>query len=121
MPKAPEPRHPESLLPLPPATFDILLTLADGEQHGYGIMKAVAERTDGAVRLGPGTLYGALKRLLAAGVVEEVEPRGRDEADARRHYRLTRFGRDVARAEAQRLARAVKVARKKGLIVPGTA
>jgi len=121
MPKPPEPRRPESLLPLPPATFDILLTLADGEQHGYAIMKAVADRTGGAVRLGPGTLYGALKRLLATGVVEEIDRRDQDGDDTRRHYRLTRFGRDVARAEAQRLARTVKAARSKGLIVPGSA
>src|SRR2546426_11044769 len=84
-------RPPEAYLPLPPATFHILLALADGELHGYAIMKGVAARSEGSVRLGPGTLYGALKRLLEAGVVEE----GGERADPgggggrRRDYRLT--------------------------------
>jgi len=116
MPKRTPPPSPESLLPLPPATFDILLTLADGEHHGYSIMKEVAERTDGAVRLGPGTLYGALKRLLAVGVVEEIERPEPGPESTRRRYRLTRFGLEVARAEARRLARTVDDARRKRLI-----
>jgi DNA-binding PadR family transcriptional regulator len=116
MPKKSPAPPPESLLPLPPATFDILLTLVDGEHHGYAIMQEVTDRTGGAVRLGPGTLYGALKRLLAGGLVEETE---RDDPDAnarRRYYRLTRFGLDVARAEARRLALTVQEAQRKRLI-----
>lgn len=114
--KVAPPPSPESLLPLAPATFDILLSLADAEHHGYAIMQEVNERA-GSARLGPGTLYGALKRLLAAGLVEETE---RDDPDAdarRRYYRLTRYGLDVARAEARRLARAVQDAQRKRLIV----
>jgi DNA-binding PadR family transcriptional regulator len=109
---------PEAYLPLPPATFHILLTLADGERHGYGIMKEVAERTDGDVRLGPGTLYGALKRLLAGGLVEESGERADPEMgdERRRYYRLTKFGLRVARAEARRLEAMVRAARSKKLI-----
>jgi DNA-binding PadR family transcriptional regulator len=108
----------EARLPLPPATFEILLALADGERHGYAIMKEVSERTEGAVRLGPGTLYGSLKRLLEAGLVAE----GRERADPylsddrRRYYRITDFGRAVARAEARRMAGMVRAARRKKLI-----
>lgn len=109
---------PETYLPLPPATFHILLALADGELHGYAIMKGVAERSDGTVRLGPGTLYGALKRLLEDGLVEEigerVDPERGDER--RRYYRLTSLGLAVARAEARRLDAMVRAARRKKLI-----
>lgn len=115
--EAPE-RTPESLLPLTPATFQILLTLVDGERHGYAIMGEVAERTEGAVRLGPGTLYGSLKRLLDAGLVEESGERADSELDdeRRRYYRITRFGIAVARAEALRLEALVRTARQKRLI-----
>src|SRR3977135_3989792 len=87
-------RPPEAYLPLPPATFDILLALADGELHGYAIMKDVAARSEGAVRLGPGTLYGALKRLLKAGLVEEGGERADPERgdERRRYYRLPQSG-----------------------------
>ncbi len=111
-------RSPEAYLPLPPATFHILLALADGELHGYAIMKGVAARSAGTVRLGPGTLYGALKRLLEAGLVGE----GRERADPergderRRYYRLTPLGLSVARAEAHRLDALVRAARRKRLI-----
>ena len=96
-------RPPEAYLPLPPATFHILLALADGQRHGYAIMKEVAARSEGAVRLGPGTLYGALKRLLEAGLVEEGGERADPEMgdERRRYYRLTEFGLSVARAEAR--------------------
>jgi DNA-binding PadR family transcriptional regulator len=111
-------RSPEAYLPLPPATFHILLALADGEQHGYAIMKGVAARSEGTVRLGPGTLYGSLKRLLEAGLVEEsgehADPERGDER--RRYYRLTAFGLAVARAEARRLEALVRAARRKKLI-----
>ena len=116
-----EPRRgppPESFLPLTPATFQILLALVDAERHGYGIMQEVAARTEGAVRLGPGTLYGSLKRLLQVGLIEE----GDERADAalgderRRYYGMTEYGRRVTRAEARRLEAAVASARRKRLI-----
>jgi len=109
---------PESQLPLAPATFQILLALVDGERHGYAIMKEVTTRTEGAVRLGPGTLYGALKRLLEAGLVEEGGERADPELgdDRRRYYRLTKLGLRVARMEARRLEAMVRAARRKKLI-----
>ena len=114
---------PESLLPLAPATFQILLALVDGDRHGYAIMKEVGERTGGEVRLGPGTLYGALKRLLEGGLVEEggehADPELGDER--RRYYRLTKFGLRVARAEARRLDAMVRAARSKKLLGPARA
>lgn len=111
---------PESHLPLAPATFQILLSLVDGDRHGYAIMKEVTERTEGTVRLGAGTLYGALKRLSEGGLVEEVGDRVDPQLDdqRRRYYRLTSFGRRVARAEAQRLEAMVRAARRKRLIGP---
>jgi DNA-binding PadR family transcriptional regulator len=113
-------RTPESYLPLPPATFHILLALVDADRHGYAIMREVEERTEGATRLGPGTLYGSLKRLLECGLVEEGGERADPESDdeRRRYYRLTRFGLSVARAEARRLERMVRAARQKKLIGP---
>jgi len=112
------PAAPESHLPLTPAVFHILLALADGDRHGYAIAKEVAERTDGTVRLGPGTLYGTLTRLLEASLIEEAAPASRKNADdeRRRYYRLTRIGRQVAKAEARRLAALVAVARDKALL-----
>jgi DNA-binding PadR family transcriptional regulator len=113
------PPPPESLLPLTPATFHILLALADAERHGYAIMQEVTTRTAGALRLGPGTLYGSLKRLVADGLVEPAGER-EDEGDAerRRYYRLTPFGRAVARAEARRLEAMVRLARGARLLAP---
>ena len=111
-------RSPEGYLPLAPATFHILLALAGGELHGYAIMKGVAARSEGGVRLGPGTLYGALKRLLDAGLVEEGGERadpGRGD-ERRRYYRLTPLGLSVVRAEARRLDAMVRAARRKKLI-----
>jgi DNA-binding PadR family transcriptional regulator len=107
-----------SHLPLTPATFHILLALVDGERHGYAIMREVVARTKGAVRLGPGTLYGSLKRLLEAGLVEEGgEQAAPDLGDERRrYYRITKFGLSVARAEARRLDGMVRAARQKKLI-----
>jgi DNA-binding PadR family transcriptional regulator len=113
-----EPRTPESFLPLTPAVFHILLALADRECHGYHIMQEVDERTEGRVRLGPGTLYGSIKRLLADGLIEETEERPDPEMDdqRRRYYRMTDFGFRVASAEADRLARLVKTARSRKLL-----
>src|ERR1041384_3600648 len=84
----------DSFLPLTPAVFHILITLADGEAHGYAMMQEVARRSGGTVRLGPGTLYGAISRLLDDGIIEESEERPDPEMDdtRRRYYRLTKFG-----------------------------
>jgi DNA-binding PadR family transcriptional regulator len=111
-------REPESELPLSAATFQILMALADGERHGYAIMREVAEESGGAVRLGPGTLYGSLKRLLEGGLVQEGAERS-DPAlgdERRRYYRITDFGLAVARAEARRLDGLLRSARLKKLI-----
>lgn len=109
---------PESLLPLTPAVFHILLALAGGERHGYGIMQDVAEQTDGKLRLGPGTLYGSIKRMIADGLIEESDTRPDPALDdeRRRYYRLTGLGRRVAEVEAERLARLVHVAQSKRLL-----
>jgi DNA-binding PadR family transcriptional regulator len=113
-------REAESHLPLTPATFQILLALVDGERHGYAIMREVADQPEGTggVRLGPGTLYGSLKRLLEAGLVEEGAERTDPELgdERRRYYRITKSGLSVARAEARRLAGLVRAARHKKLI-----
>ena len=103
------------LLPLTPPVFHILLALADEERHGYGIMQDVARQTDDALQLGPGTLYGCLKRMLAAGLVEESDERPDPTLDdeRRRYYRMTALGKRVVRAEAQRLTSAVMAARTK--------
>jgi DNA-binding PadR family transcriptional regulator len=123
MPRRPDDRPPESFLPLPAATFQILLALVGEERHGYAIMKEVADRSDDTVRLGPGTLYGTLKRLLEAGLVEEGGERADPGVDdeRRRYYRITKLGLAVARAEAKRLERMVRAARRKKLIGLGTA
>ena len=109
---------PEGILPLTPATFHILLALVGTNRHGYGIMREVEERTEGSLRLGPGTLYGSLKRLLAMGLVEEEGERPDPQLgeERRRYYRITALGESVARAEAKRLAADVRLARQKNLI-----
>ena len=103
----------ENFLPLTPAVFNILITLADGEAHGYAMMQEVTRRSGGVVRLGPGTLYGAISRLLDDGIIEESEERPDPEMDdtRRRYYRLTKFGGRVLAAETERLAELVKAAR----------
>lgn len=104
-------RKPEDFLPLKPHWFHVLLSLADREQHGYGIMQEVLERTDGKVRLWPATLYGTLKRLIGEDLIEESEERPVAELDdvRRRYYRLTRLGRRVLAAESERLEDLVRV------------
>jgi len=111
-------QSPEDLLPLTPPVFHILLALTDEERHGYGIMQDVARQTDDALQLGPGTLYGCLKRMLAAGLVEESDERPDPQIDdqRRRYYRRTGLGQRVVRAEAQRLSNAVVAARSKRLL-----
>jgi DNA-binding PadR family transcriptional regulator len=106
-------RDPQSLLPLTPAMFYVLVALADGQTHGYAILKEVELLTQGEVRLSTGTLYGIIKRLLADGLVREQ--RGQDGVARRRSYDLTSFGRDVAKAEAARLEQTLAIARRKTL------
>ncbi len=105
-------------LPLTPAAFNILLALADGEKHGYAIMQAIILRSAGQVRVGPGTLYGLIKRMLADGWIEELDERPDPALDdeRRRYYRLTSLGQRVATAEAERLAALVVAARQNGLL-----
>ena len=104
------------LLPLPQAVFQILVALADQDRHGYAIMQDVALRTDGALRLSPGTLYGSIKRMLEDGLIVEVETRpSADDDERRRYYRITPFGRDLAQAEADRLTVLLRQARAVGL------
>jgi DNA-binding PadR family transcriptional regulator len=107
-------RDPESLLPLTPAMFHVLVALADGWTHGYQILKDVEELTGGAVRLSTGTLYGIIKRLLSDGLIRESTAAGKDD-ERRRTYALTAFGREVARAEAARLEHTLALARRKAL------
>jgi len=108
---------PEKLLPLTPAVFHLLLALVEGERHGYAIMQEVAESTIGRIKMGPGTLYGTIKRLLTAKLIEESDERPDPELDdeRRRYYRLTALGERVAKAEALRYAEMVKLARGKRL------
>lgn len=105
------------LAPLTPAMFHILLTLAAGERHGYGIMQEVAAQTEGRLRLGPGTLYGAIKRMLAAGWIEELDERPDPALDdqRRRYYRLTDLGRRTLHAEVDRLEGMLALARRSRL------
>jgi DNA-binding PadR family transcriptional regulator len=109
---------PDELLPLTPAVFHVLLALAGGEQHGYAIMQEVAESTGGTIKMGPGTLYGTIKRLLEMGLIEESDERPDAHLDdeRRRYYRLTALGARVAKAEAERYAEMVRIARQKKLI-----
>lgn len=117
----PEPDPVEELLPLNPPVFHILLALAGGDGHGYGIMQEVEERTGGRMRLGPGTLYYSIRQMLGHGLIEECgEPPGVDAADERRrYYRVTERGRAAATAEARRMAELVELARARD-VLPGT-
>ena len=110
----------DALLPLPAAAFHILLSLADGDRHGYAITQEIAARTGGDVRLGPGTLYRSIQRMLEQGLLVEPRRRPVDDDPRRRYYRITPFGRAVARAEARRLSELVELARAQGL-APGRA
>ncbi len=108
----------ENFLPLTPAVFHILLALVDSERHGYGIMQEIAKRTEGAMRMGPGTLYGTIKRLLADKLIEESGSRPDPALDdeRRRYYRITSLGRRVVHAEAQRLEQLVQIAFSKRVL-----
>ena len=114
---------PQSFLPLTPAVFHVLLALSGGERHGYAIMQAVAETTGGTITMGPGTLYGTIKRLLESQLIEESDSRPDPDLDdeRRRYYRLTAQGQRVVTLEAQRYAHLVRVAEAKGLLVAPSA
>jgi DNA-binding PadR family transcriptional regulator len=107
--------RPEDFLPLTPAIAHILLALADQDRHGYAIMQEVERITDGAVRMGPGTLYGSVKRMIASGLLEEADQRPDPEADdeRRRYYRATVLGRAVLEAETTRMSALLSAARAK--------
>jgi len=109
---------PESFLPLHRDTFHILVSLADRDRHGYSVMRDVLERTGGALRFSPSSLYASIRRLLEKGLIEELAERPDPEHDdeRRRYYRLTPLGRAVAMAEARRLERLLSDARATGLL-----
>src|SRR5712691_8500622 len=113
---------PDSLLPLPAATFHILMALAEDDRHGYRIIQDVAARTDGALKLSAGTLYRSIQRMLEQGLIVETRERPAPDQDdeRRRYYRITTFGTAVARAEARRLTQLVRLARASGF-APGKA
>jgi len=108
----------DTLLPLPPITFHILLALAEEDLHGYAIIQNVAARTGGELKIGAGTLYRSIQRMLDQGLVIETRERPAriDDDERRRYYRITKFGSQVARAETRRLAQLVKFARKSGFV-----
>ena len=108
----------DALLPLPPATFHILLALVDEDRHGYAIIQDVEARTGGELRLSAGTLYRSIARMVEQGLLAEVTRRlaaGRSDDERRRYYRITPFGTTVARAEMRRLTQLVRLARARGL------
>lgn len=112
------PRSPTDQLPLTPAVFHILLAVASEEKHGYAIMREAEEASGGRVKLGPGTLYGAIKRLLEHGLIEEVDERPDPDLDdqRRRYYRATPFGSRVLKAELQRFSELLRAAESKRLL-----
>ena len=111
-------QNPEEFTPLTPAVFNILLSLADREKHGYGIMLEVEANTNGQVIMGPGTLYGSIKRMLKADLIEESDERADPEMDdqRRKYYKLTNLGRRVLGMEAERLASQVMIAKAKNIL-----
>jgi DNA-binding PadR family transcriptional regulator len=108
----------KDILPMTPAMFNILLALADGEKHGYAIMLEVEDNTQGSVKMGPGTLYGSIKRMLASGLIKETDERPDPALDdeRRRYYRLSGLGQRALRLEAERLENQVNVARLKQVL-----
>jgi DNA-binding PadR family transcriptional regulator len=108
----------EDLLPLPPATFHILMAVADEDRHGYAIIQEVAARTNDGVRLSAGTLYRSIQRMIDQGLIVETHERPAPELDdeRRRYYRITKFGETVARAETRRLQELVRLARASGFV-----
>lgn len=116
--KKPNSEEIQSLLPLAPVVFEILLALADGERHGYAIKREVAARTNGKYRLGPGTLYGAIKRMLAQGLIVEsdIRPDAHLDDERRHYYRLTPLGAGAARAELDRMRDILHASSAKALL-----
>jgi DNA-binding PadR family transcriptional regulator len=108
----------DALIPLPPATFHILMAVAQEDRHGYGIIQDVERRTNGALRLSAGTLYRSIQRMLELGLIDESDERPAPEFDdeRRRYYRISAFGTTVARAETRRLTQLVRMARAQGLV-----
>ena len=108
--------QPDSFLPLPSATFHILMAVADEDRHGYGIIQDVSASTNGELKLSAGTLYRSIQRMLEQGLLIETRdrPAPEDDDERRRYYRITAFGRKVAMAEANRLTQVVRLARKSG-------
>jgi DNA-binding PadR family transcriptional regulator len=114
----PSPRDPDSLLPLKPVVFQVLLSLVDGERHGYGIVQEIAERSSARLQIEPGNLYRTLRFMLDEGLIQGSDrrpPPGQDD-ERRRYYRITAFGRQVASAEAARLVEVVAEARARNLL-----
>ena len=111
-------RDPRDLLPLTPVVLHILLALTEGERHGYAIAQEIEQTTDAQIRMGPGTLYGSIQRMLAASLIEEAPVRRRavDNDERRRYYRMTTFGRRTLDLELERLAAVMRVARDKQLL-----
>ena len=110
--------QPDALLPLPPATLHILVSLADEERHGYAIMQDIAARTGGALKMSAGTLYRSIQRMLDQGLIAETDrrpPRAEDD-ERRRYYRITPFGRKVAEAESSRLQAVLRMAKRQRLV-----
>jgi DNA-binding PadR family transcriptional regulator len=117
-------RDPRAQLPLTAVVLHILLALTDGERHGYAIAQAVEQATDAHLRMGPGTLYGSIQRMLTASLIEAApqRPRAADDDERRRYYRMTPFGRRALELELQRLASVVRLAQIKDLLGgPGVA
>jgi DNA-binding PadR family transcriptional regulator len=108
----------QSQLPLTAVVLHILLALADGERHGYAIAQEIEDTTDGQIRMGPGTLYGSIQRMLGASLIEEAPTRRRpaEDDERRRYYRMTSFGRRVLELELERLSQVVRIARQKQLV-----
>jgi DNA-binding PadR family transcriptional regulator len=108
----------QKLNPMPSSAFQILLSLVDEDLHGYGIMRQVADQTEGRMRLGPGTLYSSIQTLLEERLIEEIDQREDTKLghERRRYYRLTPTGRRLARSEAERLADLLRVARAKKIL-----
>jgi DNA-binding PadR family transcriptional regulator len=106
------------LLPLPPATFHILMAVSDEDRHGYAIIQEIAARTDGALQMSAGTLYRSIQRMVEQGLIVEVEERPAPDEDdeRRRYYRITKFGTTVAKAEARRLQDLIRLARASGFV-----
>ena len=108
----------DELLPLPPATFHILIAVADGDRHGYAIIQDIATRTNGELQMSAGTLYRSIQRMQEQGLIVESRrrPDPEDDDERRRYYQITPFGNAVARAEARRLSELIRLARARGIV-----